>query len=318
LHEWFVKEEENAPLANLAAVPATIWGKEWAKASVENNVTNVSDGVGPMDKLDVRMKRLRSCYSEEAVEKASLKVAESLLEVAASRDCQNPILTIQLAVLFASQGQKGGTGDQIFKRKLPPRENCSALDALITIGRADCLHAIHFLLEAAYLCSFVASVCSLHRDRLEEDYEWNNCWRIVSILNYDVSVVIRNAAITLGFEPERREETSGIWERDVIDELLRARSDGILWRETMDLKVPKFANAPRARTLICRKTSTVDNCRKPESENSDTSRLLTYSEAEHDCYDTQVDLQVSTFEELCGSQPHRLNEDENDIQVVEV
>ena len=84
----------------------------------------------------------------------------------------------------------------------------------------------------AYLCSFVARVCRLHRDSGEKEFEWNDRWKIVSIYAFNVSVMIRvTVSNTLDQTMQRAFLTA--WERDVVEELERARRDGRSWMNSL-------------------------------------------------------------------------------------
>ena len=258
LHQWFDGENQEYPLLNLISLPISLLQEEWRNVHQDRAEFDAPNGAKAMEKLDMRMKQLRSCYSEHAVEVASLNVAATLIEVAATRDCQNRFLCIHQASLFASQGPKGGSSDQSFKARLPTAAACTAHNALLTIGRAECLLATQFLPESAFLCSYVASVCSLHRDRQKSEFEWNNAWRIISILAYDLSVAIRNSA-NLILEEERWEDTSGAWEKDVIDELNRARSDGIAWKQSLGIKITCYDQKSLRKPTMVRKSEMISN-----------------------------------------------------------
>ncbi len=136
--------------------------------------------------------------------------------------------------MFASQGPKGGTSDRLFQARLPKVEACSPLDALLTLGRADCLLSVYFYQEAAFLCNYVALACGRHRhivDGLQKDVRW----KIVSSLAYDLSVMIRNFSRSIILEQSRKDDNSGTWDIAVITEFKRARSEGREWKA-------KFAN----------------------------------------------------------------------------
>ena len=180
-----------------------------------------------MREVDVCIAKLRACYTAQAVEKASLHVAASLLRLAACTDCCNPFLCLQEAAMFASQAPKGGISDHIFQARLPKPDVCTPLDALLILGRADCLQAVHFCHEAAFLCCFVATVCSLRRDGERTHLEWNERWSIVASLAYDLSVMIRAAAGALLQEQDKKDDTTGTWEVAVIEEFRQARADGL-------------------------------------------------------------------------------------------
>jgi hypothetical protein len=173
------------------------------------------------------MNQLRGCYSEVAVERACLRVSSALIHLAASRECHNRFLCIQQAALFASQASKGGSSDQYFHSPLPTIESCTPLDALLTIGRSDCMQAVGFYPEAVFLCTYVVSACRLQRGRQVSKSTCVGVWKILSVLAYDLSVAIRYAAKVGADDNDRIESMQGIWEGHVIDELKRAFSEGL-------------------------------------------------------------------------------------------
>lgn len=231
LHERFDFENEHDTLSNIVGLPMLFLQEEWKKYLLENpegNGNDESGGSESMEKLNVCMKQLRGCYSEVAVERACLRVSSALIHVAASSDCRNRFLCIQQAALFASQASKGGTSDQSFHAPLPKKENCTPLEALLTIGRSDCMQALGFYPEAAFLCSYVASVSRLNRDRRVNKSQCHRIWKIISVLTYDLSLLIRHGAKAIVEDCDRIDAMNGIWEEHVIDELKRACSDGLL------------------------------------------------------------------------------------------
>lgn len=173
-----------------------------------------------MRKVNVATKNLRECYSETAIQKGCIQVALSLMELVGSGYCYNPFLCLQQAAIFASQGSKGGNNDEAFKAGLPKEQECSPQEALLIIGRADCLHSLDFADEAIYLCSYVARVCRLHRDRRETQAEWNNKWKVVGICLYNLSVAIRT---TRSLHDER--SPPEYWDESITEELKRGRAD---------------------------------------------------------------------------------------------
>jgi hypothetical protein len=190
-----------------------------------------------MEKVDRVTNQLRGCYTETAFEKVSLQVAVALLELSSQPACNDPFTCLQHAAMFASQATKAGTSDMVFRKAIPKVEECTPLEALSVLGRADCLHAIYFPNEAAFLCSFVARACRLHRDREQSKYEWNDLWKIVAIYAYNVSVMIRTTVSTvLGKQMQKSFYT--MWERDVVEELERGRSDGWAWKRNLSIKDP--------------------------------------------------------------------------------
>lgn len=171
---------------------------------------------------------LRSCYTHTAAEKACLNLSIALLEVAAVPTCHDPFNCLQQAASFASQATKSGNSDTVYRRRLPELTQCTPREALIILGRADCLQAVYFPNEAAFLCSFVARVCRLHRNSAEADYEWNDRWRIVAIYGYNVSVMIRTTVSSI-LNQTMQVAFRAAWERDVVEELERGKQDGRTW-----------------------------------------------------------------------------------------
>lgn len=171
---------------------------------------------------------LRACYTHAAAEKACLNLSIALLELAAVPTCHDPFNCLQQAASFASQATKSGNSDTVYRRRLPELTQCTPREALIILGRADCLQAVYFPNEAAFLCSFVARVCRLHRNSAETDYEWNDRWRIVAIYGYNVSVMIRTTVSSI-LNQTMQVAFSAAWERDVVEELERGKQDGRTW-----------------------------------------------------------------------------------------
>ena len=181
-----------------------------------------------MQNVHKALANLRACYTYAAAEKACLNLSTTLLEMAAIPDCHDPFNCLQQAASFASQATKFGNNDTVYRQSLPDMTQCSPREALVILGRADCLQAVFFPNEAAYLCSFVARVCRLHRDSKEEDYEWNDRWKIVAIYAYNVSVMIRLTVSSI-LDQNMQKAFMKAWERDVVEELERARRDGRIW-----------------------------------------------------------------------------------------
>lgn len=194
-----------------------------------------SDGTSPapsveaknaMNKVDAATKQLRVCFTEAAVEKGCIRVALALMELVKKNYACNPFLCLHQAAIFASHGSKGGNSDEAFKQGLPKERECTPQEALVIIGHADCLQALYFSDEAIYLCSYVARVCRLHRDKQETDMEWNSRWRVISICVHNLSVSIRT---TRSYQEDRPE----FWEQSVLEELERCRADAISLRTTL-------------------------------------------------------------------------------------
>lgn len=178
----------------IAKVPLSVLLSHWkdggGNKSEEDDSLVMADAQEAMDKLNIAMKQLRKCFTDAAVERASLNVAVALLNLVqkSRHHCANPFLCLQQAQIFASQANKGGSSDEAFKHRLPPKESCTPLEALVILGRADCLQALWFPDEAVFLCSYVARVCRLHR---QDQVSWNSQWMVVGICAYNVSVAIR-------------------------------------------------------------------------------------------------------------------------------
>jgi hypothetical protein len=175
-----------------------------------------------MKKVDFAMKQLRSSLTIQALQKSCIKVAEALLEVAADPLCHNPFLCLSHASIFASYGPKGGNSDEPFKRRLPTSKKlCSPMQALLILGRADCLRAVAFTDEAIFLCSYVAKLVALHRSQATLEWEWNAQWRVVGIQTYLVY-----ASIDASIKPLLTvESSSSLWEDDVNQEIAHCKID---------------------------------------------------------------------------------------------
>jgi hypothetical protein len=233
LHEWFSFEDGLDPLSNLISIPLQHLHETWRKYHVSGSRSESTSesGTDLMKDVDLCMSKLRSSYTIPSVERASLHLSASLVRLASCPECHNPFACLQEAVMFASMSSKGGTCDQLFQARLPQPEACGPLDALLILGRADCLNALHFCQEAAFLCSYVASACRNQRREDESSFQSDERWTIIAIMAYDLSVMIRNLAGVLLREFDRREDTSGTWSVAVIQELNHARTSGITWKE---------------------------------------------------------------------------------------
>jgi hypothetical protein len=206
-----------------------LWKQSIATAPDEESLQRARES---MERLHLVTQQLRGCYTDMAIEKGSLQVAVALLDVASQPSCQNPFSCLQQAAVYASQGSKAGNSDMMFRHGVPDSKECSPHEALIIIGRADCLHAVYFPNEAAFLCSYVARVCSLHRDRGRAEMEWNSQWKIVAIYAYNVSVMIRSTVSTV-LDKEMQKTFLYMWERDVVEELERGRTDALAWKRAL-------------------------------------------------------------------------------------
>jgi hypothetical protein len=223
---WFKGESFMFPLSNLIAIPMAelrcLWRNK-AEATAVCHGNRSADEL--MHNVHVSMKQLRRCFTEHATERQSHKVAVSLFALAEHHFCENPFFCLQQAAQFATQSPKRGNNDEPFKAPLPKPEACTPREALIILGRADCLQSLHFCDEAAFLCNYVASLCSRHRVSSASDFEWSKEWNVLSILTYNLSVMIRSTAkIVL-----KDEKALGRfeWSPSTLEELQRGRLDGV-------------------------------------------------------------------------------------------
>lgn len=65
------------------------------------------------------------------------------------------------------------------------------------LGRADCLRAIYFVESAQFLCSWVATVCVMHRSNNDDELPWNSRWKIVGAYLAFVSANVDGTAAEL-------------------------------------------------------------------------------------------------------------------------
>jgi len=230
------KYKSTSPLTKLIKISVEILLKEWnGKDNFSDSDDDENDArlnvwsqtvSGPaklaMKRVDFTLRKLRQSVTIHALQKASLQVAAALLDLIIKKECQNPFLCLHQAAVFASQGSKGGNNDEEFKRPLPEENECTPVEALMVLGRADCLRAIHFTDEAIYICSYVAKVCRLHRDKTKSEFPWTPKWRVIGILMYTVSMAI-DATICSFMEGENRAN----WVNEVKAEISRARTDAI-------------------------------------------------------------------------------------------
>jgi len=219
------KEVWKPTVARGAHIPVVMLLNEWNKD--EHAIANppqdpLLSARVVMKKVDYALRQLRSCVTIKALQKASLRVAAVMLEVAQDARCYNPLLCVSHAAMFAGQGSKGGNSDESFKERLPDSEaKCSPLNALLILGRADCLRAVSFTDEAIFLCSYVARVCALHRDPANTDYQWTSRWRVIGIQAWMSSVAI-DASIASFLQ---QAPVQSVWNKEVLKELRRGRRD---------------------------------------------------------------------------------------------
>lgn len=211
-------------------VPVSVLYYMWMNHSTPyERRSAVHDAQLAMKKVDDAMKNLRKSRTLNSLERASLDVSVALVDLAAYDECDNPFVCLQQASIFAGLGSKRGNNDEPFKRFLPLKEKCSPSEALNILGRADCLRAIHFLVEAQYLCAWVASVCKIHRGRQHEYNPWSfSRWRVVGIVTYIVSSTVDETSEALTLDNLGADNTAlRKWDIDVLDELERGKSDAL-------------------------------------------------------------------------------------------
>ena len=215
----------------MVKIPVSALLTQWREGRTDSNRTvDKEQAQAAMRQVDVAVKQLRACYTEAALQRSSIQVALALLDLVIKELCSNPFLCLQQAAMFASNGAKGGNNDEHFKEGLPVDRECTPQEALVIIGRADCLQCLQFPDEAIYLCSYVARVCRLHRDRQEPELPWNAQWRVISILAYNLSVAIRT---TQRQQADRSGSRIDYWENSVVEELQRGRGDALAVKKSL-------------------------------------------------------------------------------------
>ncbi|GAX25437.1 hypothetical protein FisN_1Hh392 [Fistulifera solaris] len=226
LDQWFDWENDQTPLANLIPIePAnllSLWKMYAEKIPSSSEKSRVA-----MQQLDESLKQMRLCFSEQAVENQSLIVAAKLLDVATCADCANPFLCIFQAARFARHSRKGGSSSDVFKVPLALEVECTSRDVVAILGRAGCLQSLYCFHEAAFLYSFIAGVCAVHRKTENGSVERNDLWKALSILNYNQTVRLRASFRMIVKEHGIKDEPLFVWKGSVIDELNSARIDGL-------------------------------------------------------------------------------------------
>lgn len=229
--DW-IQGPKSPTLVDFIPIPHTELNRVWMQIERSNDkkIENTfrADAEEQMRRVHKATTDLRSCHTHFAAEKACLALSIALLEMAAVPSCCNFFDCIQQAASFASQAVKSGKSDIVYRQRLPEMAQCTAREALIVLGRADCLHSVYYPNEAAFLCGFVARVCRLHRNSKELVYEWNDQWKIVAIYCYNVSVMIF-ATVKNVLKQKMQEDFRGAWGRDIVDELEKGRRDGRSW-----------------------------------------------------------------------------------------
>lgn len=257
---------------SIIPVPVSLLLQEWKtppSTGKHTLTTTPNDSLLPsrvsMKKVDFAMKQLRSSLTIQTLQKTCIKVAEALLEVAADPQCHNPFLCISHAAIFASYGPKGGNSDEPFKRRLPiSKKLCTPLQALLILGRADCLRAVAFTDEAIFLCSYVAKLVALHRGHATHEWEWNAQWRVVGIQTYLVY-----ASIDASIKPLlTTDSSSSLWEEDVNKEIAHSKIDA---QSYSDLTPTHIEEAPGYHHTSANQflEDTEDSHQNRETDNSD-------------------------------------------------
>ena len=179
-----------------------------------------------MKKVDDAMQNLRKSRTLNSLERASIDVAVALITVMAYDECENPFVCLQQAAMFAGLGSKRGNNDESFKIFLPLKHKCTPLEALNILGRADCLRAIHFLHEAQFLTSWVASVCNSHRANMDS-LPWNSRWQVIGIMTYTVSSLIEETSDALYNNNPVPEASLRKWEDMTKEEIRSGKTDAL-------------------------------------------------------------------------------------------
>ena len=179
-----------------------------------------------MKKIDDAMQNLRKSRTLNSLERASIDVAVALIAVMAYDECDNPFVCLQQAAMFAGLGSKRGNNDEAFKIFLPLKHKCTPLEALSILGRADCLRAIHFLHEAQFLTSWVASVCHSHRAHMDS-LPWNSRWQVIGIMMYTMSSFIEETSDALYNNNPVPEASLRKWEDMTKEEIRSGKSDAL-------------------------------------------------------------------------------------------
>lgn len=282
LNEWFSWENENRPMSNLLKVSLSYLLHQWHQGPEPANREGSIDTNRKMHEIDELMSQIRSCYTLGAVERASIKIAACLLELVLCPLCRNPFLCIQQAVMFASLGPKGGTIDYSFQARLPRPDACTSRKALLILGRAECLNALHFSLEASFLCCYVVRVCGIYLNGKDGSLKANQRWHVLGYLAYDLSVMIR---ITSGLhwqDAEKRDDSLGAWDHTVIDLLHRFRNEALSVGDHDGVK-------PHDRHVF---VSTLPTSHAVQSREKDPEGVTRSPKPAADCYEPDIGVKV--------------------------
>lgn len=151
IHQFFPWENKEQPDQNFLNLPISYLGSLWATTTTDNEWNDEAAATSAMAHLDSTLRNMRASYTVQAIERAALNVSISLLALVCFEQCSNPFLCLAQASMFASQGPKLGTSDRYYQARLPLLHLCTERQALTILGRADCLRAIHFYREAAFV-----------------------------------------------------------------------------------------------------------------------------------------------------------------------
>jgi hypothetical protein len=229
VEQWY--QTELSLITRIVVVPIKILNSIWNDHECDVE-TNLADAVEYQERLHNEVIQLRMSSTELKVQKSSLKVTLALLEMIPH--VQNPFLLLQQAALFASQCAKGGNMDIHFKIDLPLVHECSAMNALSILARAECLQAIHFSEEATFLCSFVVRCCQFHRERSQIGAMWTPQWKVIGITAYNVAMATRSTICSTQFDKDSQRKALEIWDDETLSELERCRADAIATKKSID------------------------------------------------------------------------------------
>ena len=206
------------------------WLKESDSGTDEEEKDSAAAAKEAMAALDEALRALHESSTLPSMQKSSLKVASALLNVASQPSCYNPFQCLQHAVMFASNGPKLGKNDISFKKALPPNDlQCSPIEALMILGRADCLRALHFTDEAIFLCGHVLSLCAKQRERIPPAAgvaitpSLPSQWSAVNAYAYMVSIATDSTLSSL-LHACNREVTTMNWGKEALEEIAHGRA----------------------------------------------------------------------------------------------
>ena len=224
-------------IQNTIRLSSSLFLKEWLKESVvaggdanEDEKGSAAAAKEAMARVDEALKALHKSTTLASMQKSSLVVASALLNVANQSSCYNPFQCLQHAVMFASNGPKLGKNDVLFKKALPPNDRqCSPIEALMILGRADCLRALHFTDEAIFLCGYVLSLCSKQREMIPPAAgvaltpSLPSKWSAVNAYAYMVSIAA-DSTLTSLLHACNKEITTLNWDKEALEEIAHGRA----------------------------------------------------------------------------------------------